>query len=109
MTVAMLSNLAKRRAQAGIRLYRQDDMDPRIVLYHLPLRRRSFMNRHNESANWSTQDYAVVMGIAIGAGLGMLFGLLLGNIAVGIGAGVVVGFLVGSVVQTQGSAKDKKS
>jgi uncharacterized membrane protein YgaE (UPF0421/DUF939 family) len=49
------------------------------------------------------------MGIAIGAGVGMLFGLLLGNIAVGIGAGVVVGLLIGSVVQTQGSANDKKS
>jgi ElaB/YqjD/DUF883 family membrane-anchored ribosome-binding protein len=84
-------------------------MDPRIVLYHLPRRRRSVMNRPHENANRSSRDYAVAMGIAIGAGLGMLFGLLLGNFAMGIGVGVVVGLLVGSVVQTQGSAKDKES
>ena len=59
--------------------------------------------------NPSNPEYAVGTCLAIGAGLGMLFGMMLGNYALGISAGAVTGLLVGAVVYLQSTHRDRKS
>ena len=67
------------------------------------------MNGENRTPGKTTANEAMVVWIAIGAGLGVALGSIYGNVGAGVALGVALGVIIASIEKPRASKRDSGS